>query len=303
MGFQKIIPWVVILVLSLSGLSTIEAAGREKPEPQGGEQCPPSILVNSWLRDKMIQVALANITGEAQRIKVAIGTEEIQSELFASQTLSIPARSISIVYFPVLRQKTSRGALKDSDYVSVYRSDGSLIDLKPVQQADRSRVQLTTDSFLAASGDDINISYDLGPGQGLRLVFVPRSLRIQEKMLIPGRLRDGSFPACAEEDLSKLGLPDEYRIQARTKLADHYGFIVKDGETARITVDYTVPEITDCAVVRLSDYQYFFARGGSVTQGAGLGALVMVYNPSIIKIAPLHPLVREGQGGGKQKIK
>lgn len=303
MAILKIILGVAILILSSSGVSTIEAGGRTGPPTEGGEKHVPSILVNSWLRDKMIQVALANITGKAQPIKAAIGVENIQSELFVSQSVSVPARSIEIVYFPVLRQKTSRGALKDSDYVSVYRSDGALIDLQAVQKTDSSSAQLTTDSFLAASGDVINISYDLSPGQGLRLMFVPKSLRIREKALMLGRPRDGSFPACSEDDLIKLGLTDEYRNQARMKLADHYGFIVKDGEKARIMVDYTVPEITDCAVVRLSDYQYLFASSGGVTQGAGPGARVMVYNPSVMKITPLLPLVQEEQNGGKQKMK
>ena len=119
MGFQKIIPWVVVLVLSSSGFSPIGAAGREKPELPDEAQHAPSILVNSWHRDKMIQVALANITGEARPVKAAIGTEEIRFEPFAGQSLSVPARSIAVVSFPVLRQKTPRGALKDSDHVSV----------------------------------------------------------------------------------------------------------------------------------------------------------------------------------------
>jgi hypothetical protein len=119
--------------------------------------------------------------------------------------------------------------------------------------------------------------------------------------MMPGRQRKGSQQACSEADLNKLGLTDEYLKQARTRLADHLGYIVKAGETARISMDYTVPDIKDCAVVRFSDYQYLFAANGSVLHGGGPVTAVMIYNPSIMKIAPSFPLVPEGSEGGKQK--
>jgi hypothetical protein len=68
-------------------------------------------------------------------------------------------------------------------------------------------------------------------------------------------------------------------------------------------MDYTVPAIKNCAVVRFSDYQYLFAANGSVLHGGGPVTAVMIYNPSIMKIAPSFPLVPEGSEGGKQKMK
>ena len=291
----------MLLVLLTPGSSRVEAGGRSKPEFADDTKPSPSILVNSWYRDKMIQVALANIAPDARRVSVAIGTEDVQSELFASQSLSIPARSIVVVYFPRLKKKTAKGVVKDSDHVSVYASEGPLIDLQPVQEADLSPAQMNLENFLAASGDGITVSYDPGSGPDLRLVFVPKALRVQEQALIPGRPRQGSLSACSGEDLNKLELPDDYRRQAHARLSDHYGYIVKPGEKARISVDYSVPEIADCAVVRISDYQYSFSPAGGVSQGGGPVATVMVYNPAVMKIAPLFPLIPEGNEDGKLK--
>ena len=302
MAIRKIIFWVVILLLSSSGFSTITAGGREKPE----QQCPgtfaPPILVNSWYRDRIIQVAVANITEKEQAVKVVIGAEGIQSDHFASQSLTVPARSISIVYFPMLRQKTSKGEIKDADFISVFRPDGHLIDLQSVQKADHSRSQMTTQGFLAASGDSLNISYDFEPGLDMRLLFVPRSLQIQGKVLMQGKPRKGSVRTCSEEDLGRLGLSDDYAKQTRSRLQDDFGYIVKAGESAEISLDYSVPEITDCAVVRLSDYQYSFASNGSVRYGGGPLTTVMIYNPSVMKIAPSFPLVLEGRTGENKKL-
>lgn len=279
----------------------VGAAGREKPELAVGDKGASSILVTTWYRDRLIQVAVANIAEEAQFVKVAIGTEDIQSDLLASQSLTVPARSISIVYFPVLKQKTAKGVMKDADFVSVHRSDGQLIAAQAVQRADPSRSQLTPVGFLAASGDGTSITYVLEPQQALRLVFVPKSPLVQDKARMQGKPRKDSLQPCLENDLNKLGLPDDYLKQARSRLADNFGYIVKSGKQAAISVNYTVPQIKDCAVARLSDYQYLFASNGSVRQGAGPVTTVMIYNPSVMYIATPFPLVPEGGGGGQQK--
>ncbi len=303
MKFHKIILWAISLVFLSMSSTWIEAAGREKPEQQCPGTIAPPILVNSWYRDRIIQVAVANVTEEARAVKVAIGADGIQSDPFSSQSLTVPARSISIVYFPMLRQKTSKGEIKDADFISVFRPDGYLIDMQALQKADHSRSQMTTQGFLAVSGDSLNISYDLEPGSDLRLLFVPRSLQAQDKVSMQGKPGKGSPRTCSEEDLGKLGLSDDYSKQARTRLTDNFGYIVKAGERAEISIDYSVPEIADCAVVRLADYQYLFASGGSVRYGGGPLTTVMIYNPSVMKIAPSSPLVPEGEGGEKQKMK
>jgi hypothetical protein len=118
-----------------------------------------------------------------------------------------------------------------------------------------------------------------------------------------GMPRKSSLQPCSEEDLKKLGLTEAYFKQARSRLANNLGYIVKAGKTSGISVDYVVPDIKDCAVMRLSDYQYSFAPKGSVRHGGGPVSIVMVYNPSVMKIATSFPLVPEGEGGGKQKMK
>jgi hypothetical protein len=304
MVLKKIVLWLTVLLLSSSEYSRVEAAGRTKPELEGSARSDASILVNSWYRDKMIQVALANIAHTAQRLKVAVGAEDSQSELYASQSLSIPARSILIVYFPVLKRKTLRGLFKEADSIYVYHADGSLIDSQTVQNMDASRMKLNPESFIAATGDGIVIRRDVENLPGLRLVFIPRSLRVQDNILIPGRQREGVSKTCTEEDLNNLELPDEYRLQARAMLSDHFGYMVKAGETVRISVYYPVPQIADCTLVRISDYEYFFSPDGSVRHGRGPVSLVMIYNPALINIVTPLPLVLEGsEAGSKQKMK
>ncbi len=265
-----------------------------------GETLAPSVLFNAWYKDKAIQVAVANPADSGQSLKVAIGTEEIQPQLFASQSLPVPPHTIKLLYFPVLRQKTSRGNLRNSDYFFIFKSgpEGSgLIGSQPVQNLYPSPGDPTLDSFIATPGDEVRFSYELKPEDTLRLILAPKSVRVQENLLMAGRPQEWLLKALTREELDELKLPDDYRKQVREKLAENYAFAVKQGKGAGISILYTIPEVKDCVVTEIPDYRYFFTPSGGVLQGGGRGATLLIYNPRTVIMKPLLDLKPEGEEG------
>jgi hypothetical protein len=301
MAFRKIMPLVFILFLSCATLSQLKAGGHSAPEPLKAGSCPASILVNTWRHEDRIHVALANSAKAPQSVQVAFGVETIEFEPVAGRSLTLAGHSITRLTFPVLRVKTSQGGLQDADRVTVYSDGGYVIAEGAAQKTDATNSQLTADRYLAACGDKISIHYDFTARQGLSLVFVPRAVKVQEKAFMAGRQRKGSLAPCTEKDLNALGLTEEYRNQARGKLAENFGFIIKSGQKARISLDYSVPQIADSAVVRLAGTLYEFQPDGGVGYGTGEGLLFMIYNPKTMKLSPLLELSREEETSSAKK--
>ena len=124
MKIKKVIFLAAILVCFLTPVSDLHEAlggGRRKIIPK--HQLSGSILFTAWNRDSLINVAVCNISDSAHSIKVATGTYDVGRRIYASQSLEIPANSIKLVYFPLLKQQTPRGDLKASDYVFLFSQD------------------------------------------------------------------------------------------------------------------------------------------------------------------------------------
>lgn len=293
---QKIVLWILLLLICSPGPNPVSAAGREKPHKETSQP----LLVISWFQGGTVHVAAANTTLAEQSVTVALGSEGVQTELFSSQSFSVPARSIALVHFPLRGDRTEQGAQKAANFIYLYTAGGALIEAQPLQQAAGLVSSATLEKYHAPVGGGLVVNYTLPSRQGVRILFIPLSLPAAGAAPVPGRARGGFLKNCTDEDLSRLKLPDEYGKRARAMLADHIGYIVKAGEPARISVYYPAPAIKDCAVVRMTDYQYFFTPGGSVRHGRGQVPAVMIYDPAVMKLLPSQQLVLKENETGKQ---
>ena len=104
-------------------------------------------------------------------------------------------------------------------------------------------------------------------------------------------------PECFRKSQSPRRLP----AKDITDGEGNFCFLVGSGERAEITLRYTVPEVKNCAVVRLSDTQYEFQPNGGVRYGTGADLAFMIYNPKTMKLTPLLELSREEEGSSTQK--
>ena len=261
-----------------------------------------SILFTAWYRDKVIQVAIANVGDKAHSLKVAIGTRDVREHLFANQSLLLPAQSVQLVYFPLLTQKDFIGDQKTSDHVFVL--DGAspgLVDFAPVQKLG-GFFSPSLEDFLVTPGDSVHVQYKIDPGNSTRIFFLPREVKVQEKILTAVEPEEGFRKPIDQSALKKVNLPADYQPKILRMLEGNFCFLVNPGERAEITMRYTVPEIKNCAVVRLSDTQYEFRPNGGVLYGKSAGLLFMIYNPKTMKLTPLLELFREEKSSAEKSI-
>jgi hypothetical protein len=274
------------------------AGGRTKPEKN---ELQRSILFTAWYRDKVIQVAIANLGDKAHSLKVAIGTSDVRDHLFASQSLLLPPQSIKLVYFPLLTQKGPKGERNISDHVFVLDgASSSLVGLAPVQQLGGS-FSPSLEDFLVTPGDSVQLQYRIDPRNSRRIFFLPREVKVQDKILTAVEPEEGFRKPIDRSALKKVNLPASYQPKILQMVEGNFCFLVSSGERAEITLRYTVPEIKNCAVVRLSETQYEFQPNGGVGYGTGAGLVFMIYNPKTIKLTPLLDLSREEEGSITRK--
>ena len=274
------------------------AAGRSKPE---GNELQRSIIFTAWYRDKVIQVAIANEGDKSQSLKIAIGTRDMKERLFASQSLLLQPQTIKLVYFPMLTQKGSKGERIISDHVFILDGASSgLIDFAPVQTPSGS-LYPSLEDFLIAPGDTVRLQYRIEPVNSMRLIFLPREVKVQDKFLTAIKPEEGSRKPADRSALAKVNIPADYRPKILKMLEGNFCFLVDSGERAEISMRYTIPEIKNCAVVRLFETEYEFQADGMVRYGAGAGLVFMVYNPKTMKLAPLLELSREEETSSAKK--
>jgi hypothetical protein len=294
---QNILFLFVCILLLLLEFNPLEAGagGRTKPEEN---ELRRSILFTAWYRDKVIQVAIANVGDRAHPLKVAIGTRDVRDHLFASQSLLLPPKSVQLVYFPLLTRKDPKGERK-SDHVFVL--DGASSGLvAPVQKPDGS-FSPSVEDFLVTPGDSVRLQYRIDPGNAMRIFFLPREVKVEDKILKAIEPEEGFRKPIERGALKKVNLPADYQSKILQMLEGNFCFPVSSGERAEISVRYIVPEIKDCAVVRLSDTQYEFQPNGGVRYGTGAGLALMIYNPKTMKLIPLLELSSEEEGFSTQK--
>lgn len=289
---------IVCLLIFLSGLPDALAGGRRKITPR--HKLSGSILSAAWYRDSLINVAVCNISDSAHSIKVATGTYDVGRRIYASQSLEVPANSIKLVYFPLLKQQTPRGDLKASDYVFVFGQDPKtygLIDFKTIQNIYARYARASLDNFLVPSGHKARFSYTTEPDESLRILFVAKSIRTSSNLPITGKPLKGMLRPARTEDIRELALPIFYERQIIKRLEGNHCFLIEPGEGATITVVYDIGEIKDCALVTIPVYRYTFKLGGGLRAGGGHGLTFMIYNPNVIQIKALLEISTESMKG------
>jgi hypothetical protein len=272
------------------------AGGRVKPE---GNEVQRSILFTAWHRDKVIQVAIANAGDKTRALKVAVGARDVRERLFVSQRLSLPPRSVKLVYFPVPTRKGPAGEPITADHVFVFDPASSgTVDSAPVQKPG-GPLSPFPDDFLAVPGDSVRLQYRIDPGNSLRVLFLPREVRVQDKILTALESGEGFPRPSGRGALSKADLPADYRSRILQMEEGNFGFLVHPGERAEIALRYRIPEIRDCALVRLSETRYEFQPNGVVRYGTGAGAAFLIYDPKTMRLDPLLELSSEEEGSSQ----
>jgi hypothetical protein len=233
-------------------------------------------------------------------LKIATGTYDVGTHLYASQVFEIPPRSIKLAYFPVLKQKTPRGDLKASDYIFVFSEDPGtrgIIGFKTIQNIYARYANASLDHFLIASGQKARFSYTLDPEEALRLILISKSLKINSNKGITGEPAKGTLWAASIEDIRELSLPSSYEKQIIDRLEGEYCFIMKRGQGGTAAVVYNIGEIATCSLVTIPVYRYIFEPGGGLTQGGGPGLTFLGYNPNVMEVKTLLTLSTETEKG------
>ena len=274
------------------------AAGRSKPEEN---ELQRSILFTAWYRDKVIQVAIANTGDKSQSLKIAIGTRDVKEHLFASQSLMLQPQTIKLVNFPLLNHKGLKGEQNISDYVFILdKASSGLIDFAPVQTPGGS-FSSSLEDYLATPGDTVRLQYRIDTVNSMRLIFLRREVKVQDKILTAVEPEEGFRKPADRSALTKVNIPANYLSKILQMLEGNICFLVNSGERVEISMRYTVPEIKNCAVVRLFETEYEFQPNGMVKYGAGAGIVFMIYNPKTMKLVPLLELSREEETSSAKK--
>ncbi|MBW1691953.1 MAG: hypothetical protein DRG87_06740 [Deltaproteobacteria bacterium] len=273
------------------------AGGRSKPAKH---VLSDSILFTSWYRNGVVNVAVCNVSDNTHSLKIATGTYDVERHIYASQVVEMSPRSIKLTYFPLLKQKTSRGDLKASDYIFVFNEDPGthgIIGFKTIQNIYAQYANASLDNFLVASREKVRFSYTMEPDQALRLIFISKLLKINGNELIPGEPAKRTLCAATIEDIRELSLPISYEKQLINKLEGNYCFIIKSGWGGTAAVIYNIDEISTCSLVAIPVYRYIFEPGGGLSQGGGRGLTFLAYNPHVIEIKTLLNLSNETTKG------
>jgi len=292
--YLAILSFCLILLL---GSNEVFAGGRSKPVKH---MLSDSILFTAWYRDSVVNVGVCNISENTHLLKIATGTYDVGTHLYASHALELPPRSIKLIYFPLLKQKTPRGDLKASDYIFVFSEDPGtrgIIGFKAIQNIYARYTNASLDHFLVASGQKARFSYTLDPEEALRLILISKSLKANGNELIPGEPVKGIVRPATTEDISELSLPIPYEKQIIDRLEGDYCFIMKRGQVGAGTVVYSIGELATCSLVTIPVYRYIFEPGGGLTQGGGSGLTFLGYNPNVMEIKTLLNLSTETEKG------
>lgn len=287
---RKALSVLLCLFPLLSGFIPGEAGagGRAKPS---GDQAQSMILWTSWYRDTAVHVAIANAGYQARPLKVSVGTKDRQARPYASQSLVLPPRAITLVYFPVSPALPGPGGHPDHAMLSGPGAAGPF-DHAPIQQP-AGAPSPSLDHFLARPGDSVLLRYETEPGNGRQLLFLPRTVGVQGatvRLVEPS----GGIPRLIGRDtVEQLDLPAVHRPAILRALDEGVGFYVPPGERVEFSLRYAITEVGDCAIVRLSETRYEFLTGGGVRTGTGSGVAFLVYDPRRIKLLPLHAVTAE----------
>jgi len=280
------------LILS-SGLHELFAGGRTiRPK----HRLSGSIFLNAWYRDSLINAAVCNISSSSHSLKIATGTYDVRKHIYASQSLEIPAKSIKLVYFPLLKRETPRGDLKASDHVFVFANDSavpSLIGFRHIQNIYRRYFRRSLDNFIVASGDRTRFSFAMKHDDSLRVLFIAKSIKTPNELFVIAEPAKEILGPASKEDIKALKLHSFYEKEFMKQLEGNYCYLIKPGDGATITVAYHVPEIENCALITIPvSFHIVEPPGGG---GGGHGLTFMAYNPSVVHIKTLLRLLTETQ--------
>ncbi len=295
---RKAVSLLLCLLPLLAGFAPGEAGagGRTKPS---GEQTQSAILWTAWHRDTAVQVAIANAGYRARPLKVSVGRKDRRSRPYASQSLVLPPRAITLVYFPVSQALFGQGGPPDHAMLSGPGAGGPF-DHTPIQQP-AGAPSPSLDHFLASPGDSVLLRYEIAPGNSRQLLFLPRSVGVQGatvRLVEPG----GGIPRSIDrKTVAQLDLPVDHRPAILRALDDNVGCYVPPGERVEFSLRYAIPEVEDCAIVRISEARYEFLPGGGVRTGHGSGVAFLVYNPERMKLLPPHAVAAERDASAAKK--
>jgi len=293
--------WIffVIVILITAGINDVWAGGCPKI-PQNHPWVDSTVL-SAWYRDDHINVAVCNVADEDRAMKITLGLDGKERQIFGSTTLALPRRSLKMVSFPLIRLETPQGDIKTADTVfAIAEIDEfrGVVDHKPIQQVKVGNRFPGLRDFLVNRKDRVTYRYTVTDEDNLTVVFIPKSI-MSNRFHFSGRpISDRSHQAVGKSDIEHLRLPETYENALLKKLNENLCFIFSSETLGTAAVSYDLQGVKACELVNIPTYTYVFGTDGSVTAGGGQGLSVMVYNPNDIDIQPSFRLIRQT---GKQK--
>ena len=293
--------WVlfIVIMLAVTGLNDVWAGGRLRM-PQN-HPWVDSIVLNAWYRDDHINVAVCNVAAEDRILKIAVGSAGKENQIFGSTTLTLPRRTLKMVSFPLIRQKTPQGDMKTADTVFAIAGIDAfrgLVNHQPIQQARVGDRFPELADFLVNRNKRVVFHYTVNDETNLTVVFIPKSIVSNRYRLSGRRVSGQSQLPVSRGDIERLNLPAAYENDLVKRLNENFCFLFSSDSYRTATVTYDFQGTEACVLVNIPTYTYVFSADGSATAGGGQGLAVMVYNREDIGIQPSFSL--SGETGKKK---
>ena len=275
---------LVCMSLVLGVSAWCHAGGRTGNPPNPLAQ---SITFNAWCRDGVIEVAVCNLGGAAQKLKVAVGAYDTTEHLFASQSFVADPGTISPVRFPVMKRATPRGDMQQSDSAFVFVESGGEnleVGCMPVQRVYPRKWEVSADNYVVRAGQKVMLTYKEKPGDAMRMVFIAKAAS-PACTVDPIQKSAGNTQAMTIENLNGLGLvPEAVRTYADL-LKDNYGWIIQKGAGGRINFSCTAGAVDGCKAATVPIERHVVEPAGGTA--GGMGPTVLVYDPKTITLKPV----------------
>jgi hypothetical protein len=269
---------------------------------------PQGPVYNAWYADDVVRVVVANPRIAVMNLRVGAGIRDTAEKMYSTQDVNLAGKTLTVVSFPRLEQTTPQGDLHPSDYVflsAVGEGQQPGRRFQPIQNAYPAAYQASFENFIVTHSAPALFRFSLQQQDALRLIFIPEKVKLADGSLCTGTVAPGWRQPLTRSALDKLDIPVSYRDQVMGQFRDHFCFVTRNDEAGRLSVQYDIPKVKDCANITIPVYLYIFEAGGAVLAGGGHGATCTVYNPDTMKIAfPGQKLLRgdKGETAGRQSV-
>ncbi|TFG92344.1 MAG: hypothetical protein E4H15_03920 [Syntrophobacterales bacterium] len=284
---KKFLSMIIMVSVAFVSASVHDACSGGRTETAHPHPLAGSVVYTAWYAEDTINAAVANTSSCPHHLTIATGTSDGGTSLYSSQELQIPERSIRILQFPALKQKTVRGDLKISDYLFVYSKDENvpgLVGDGPIQNIGQDHPAAFLEKYVVKSGEDAVFTYSAYPDGAQRIVLIAKSIETNGGVL-EGRVRWSGLRCADERAVKNLKLPPAHEKRIIDEMEANFCFVIDADEDPACTVRYSVPDMAGVQVARIPVYLYTLWRNGGMSAGGGHWLTFMMYNPDEVHVS------------------